>query len=89
MNNGALASFPAAPVSLGKSRAARNPSRMLRRFTRAREQSMRKTNASAVISRLNTPTGNFRSKATCSAMFIANEVFPMLGRAAITIISPG
>ena len=57
MNNGALASLPAAPVSLGKSRSARKPSRMLRRFTRDREQSMRSTSDSAVISRLNTPTG--------------------------------
>ena len=57
--NGALASFPAAPVSFGKSRSARKPSRMFLRFTRAREQSMRKTSESAVISRLNTPTGCF------------------------------
>ena len=57
MNSGAFASLPAAPVSFGKSRSARKPSRMLRMFTREREQSMRSTSDSAVISRLNTPTG--------------------------------
>ena len=61
---------------------------MLRKFTREREQSIRSTRDSAVISRLKTPTGSFCSMATCSAMFIASEVFPMLGRAAMTIISP-
>ena len=49
---------------------------------------MRMTSDSAVISRLNTPTGSFRFTATFSAMFIASDVLPMLGRAAITIISP-
>ena len=88
INSGAFASLPAAPVSFGKSRSARNPSRMFRKFTRDREQSMRNTSDSEVISRLNTPTGSFCSIATCSAIFMASDVLPMLGRAAITTISP-
>ena len=88
MNSGALAILPAAPVSFGKSRSARKPSRTFRRFTREREHNMRNTSDSEVISRLNTPTGNLCSIATCSAMFIAREVLPMDGRAAMTIISP-
>ena len=43
-----------------------NPSRMLRKFTRAIEHIMRNTSASALISRLNTPTGSFCSSTTCS-----------------------
>ena len=88
MNSGALANLPAAPVSLGKSRSARKPSRTLRKLTREREHNMRRTSDSEVISRLNTPTGSFKSIATCSAMFIASEVFPIDGRAAMTTISP-
>ena len=61
---------------------------MFRRFTRALEHSIRKTRESAVISRLKTPTGKRSSTAACSARFIASDVLPMLGRAAITIISP-
>ena len=88
MNNGALASLPAEPVSFGKSRSARKPSRTLRKLTREREQSMRKTSDSEVISRLKTPTGSRCSMATCSAIFMARDVFPTLGLAAITTISP-
>ena len=61
---------------------------MLRKLTREREHSMRRTSWSAVISRLNTPTGTFNSRLTCSAMFMAREVLPTDGRAAMTIISP-
>ena len=40
---------------------------------------MRMTSESEVISRLKTPTGNFCSMATYSAMFMASDVLPMLG----------
>ncbi len=87
MNNGAPASRPAALVSFGKSDSLMKPSRMLRRFTRASEHIMRNTSASALISRLNTATGNFCSSTTCSAILRAMDVFPMDGLAAMTIIS--
>src|SRR5213594_5196496 len=82
-------SLTAAASKLGKSRSPKNPSRTFCRFTRAREQSSRCTSCWLLISRLNTPTGSFSLIATCSAMFMASAVFPMLGRAAITIISEG
>src|ERR1035438_3514794 len=81
MNRGAFASLPAEPVSFGKSRSARKPSRTFRKFTREREHNMRRTSDSEVISRLNTPTGKRCSIETYSAMFMAREVLPMLGRA--------
>ena len=87
MNNFELASLPAAFVNFGKSASLMKPSRMLRRLTRASEHIILNTSASALISRLNTATGNCCSSTTCSTMFIASDVLPMLGRAAMTIIS--
>ncbi len=90
MKNRASASFEAAAVSLGKSRSARKvPSRTFCEFTPAREQRRRWTNCCALISKLKTATARFSFTATCSAMFMASAVLPMLGRAAITIISDG
>ena len=83
----ASASFDAAAVRLGKSRSPKNPSRTFCKFTRAREHSRRCTSCWLLISRLNTPIGSFSLIATCSAIFMASAVLPMLGRAAITIIS--
>src|ERR1051326_8057106 len=80
-NKGELESLPAALVSRGKSRSSRKPSRTFRKFTRAREHNIRRTRDSAVISRLKTPTGSFLSTDTKSAMFMAREVLPRLGRA--------
>ena len=85
----ASANFDAAAVRLGKSRSPKKPSRTLCKFTRAREQSRRCTSCWLLISKLNTPRGSFSFIATCSAMFIANAVLPMLGRAAMTTISEG
>ena len=62
-NKWIVESWPAALVKAGKSRSTKKPSRTLRRLTRAREQSMRMTSESAVISRLNTATGIFFSTA--------------------------
>ena len=59
MNSFAFASRPAALVSFGKSDSLMNPSRMLRKFTRAIEHIMRSTSDSALISRLNTAHRQF------------------------------
>ena len=85
----ASANFEAAAVKLGKSRSPKKPSRTFCKLTRAREQSRRCTSCWLLISKLNTPTESFSFIATCSAIFMASAVFPMLGRAAITIISEG
>src|SRR6266542_2859095 len=69
MNSGAWTSCLEAIVSRRKSGSDRNPSRTLLKLTRAREHSNLRPSDSADISRLNTPTGNLHSTATCSAMF--------------------
>ena len=48
------------------------------KFSRALEQIIRVTSDSAVISKLNTPTGTFSLSVTCSTMFMAREVFPWM-----------
>ena len=50
--------------------------------TRAREQSRRSASSSCPISRLTNSTAVLRSMATCSQIFRARAVLPMLGRAA-------
>ncbi len=85
----AAASCEAAEVSLGKSRSDRNPFLTFCRSTCALEQRSLWTSCWLLISRLKTATGLPAFIETCSAMFIANAVFPMLGRAAMTIISAG
>ena len=85
MNSGALLTSAAVCTSL---RLSSRPSWPLRRrwpLTWAREQSKRSPSSSADISRLTNSTGLSRSilgDRTCSAMFMARAVLPMLGRAA-------
>ena len=87
MNIFAAASFAAAAVMAGKSRSLRKPLRMLPRLTRASEQRTRCTSCCALISREKMATALPRLIAMCSAMFMANAVFPIEGRAAMTNIS--
>ena len=84
------ANCEAARVICWKSPLLRNcPDMSERMLIRARAQMRRCTRESAVISSEKTAQAFFCSTATCSMMFMASEVLPIEGRAAMMIISPG
>ena len=83
-----VAIFSMASVRRGHSSSVSWPVRKCPWFTRPMEPTIRTASWAAPISMEKMATGRPSFSATCSAMFTANEVFPIEGRAANTIMSP-
>ncbi len=79
----------AASCSRRYSAMGRKPLRRLEKSIEASDESMRMISERVVISSENTATRLAWSTAALRAMFSAKAVFPMLGRAAMMISSPG
>ena len=89
MYSGALCKAFIAPVILSHSSSFRCAVRRRWESTRAEEASIRMASCEPPISMENTPTGKPSRTATCSATLSAKAVFPIDGRPATTIRSPG
>ena len=87
MYKGAWANFSSACAILRVSSCHNDPVRNLCESTRATEHNIRCSNASFDISSENTATVFASSMAAFSAIFIANDVFPIDGRAAMMMRS--
>ena len=83
MKIGACANCSMARTTLRVSSCHKEPVRILCASTFACEQSKRNSKASRDISSEKTPTTCLSSTAAFSAMFIANAVLPIEGRAAM------
>ena len=86
---GASLSLPTEVVSFCQSSSFSAPVRILCWSSRPSEPSMRMTSWGPLISMLNIAAGIPTDNATCSAMFSASAVLPILGRPATITRSPG